>query len=121
MGQQNVDRIRHHQRFEPLQSPVALHLPLGIGCKIVPVVYPDQIKRLVTEADRCALLAQHADTLGCKQACDGIFNPYVRFVVSHASENAVRRSQARQHTNHLTLGFRVPTNVVPGQNDQVWF
>jgi hypothetical protein len=71
--------------------------------------------------DRCALLAQHADTLGREQACDGIFNPYVRFVVPHASENAVRRSQARQHTNSLTLGFRVPTNIVPGQRDQVWF
>ena len=64
VDQQDVDCIRHHQRFEPLQSPIALHLPLGIGCKIAPVVYPDQIKHLVTEPDRCALLTQHADTLG---------------------------------------------------------
>src|SRR4029077_15270251 len=114
VDQQNVDSIRHYQRLELLQSPVALNLLLGIGCNIAPVVYADQIKHLVTTPDRCALLAQHADTLGGEQARDGIFNAYVRVWVSHASETAVRRSQACQHTNRLTLGFRVPTNVVPG-------
>src|SRR6266478_1104423 len=117
--QQNVNRIRHYQRFELLQSPVALYLPRMHRGNIAPVVYPDQIKRLVTQADRCALLAQDADTLGGEQASDGLFNPHVRLMVSQASENAVRRSQARQRTNHLTLGFRVPTNIVPGQRDQV--
>src|SRR6266436_3325694 len=111
VGKQNVNGIRHHQRFELLQSPVV----------ITSVVYPDQIKRFATQPDGCALLSQHMDTLSGEQASDGLFNPHFRLVVSHASENAVRRSQARQHTNHLTLGFRVPTNVVPGQRDQVWF
>src|SRR6266481_6147876 len=119
VAQQNVNRIRHYQRFELLQSPVALYLPRMHRGNIAPVVYPDQIKRLVTKADRCALLAQDADTLGGEQASDGLFNPHVRLMVSQASENAVRRSQARQRTNHLTLGFRVPTNIVPGQRDQV--
>src|SRR6266700_5757055 len=86
VDQQNVYCVMHYQRFELLQSPVAFHLSLGIGCEIAPVVYPDQIKHLVTEPDRCALLAQHADTLGGEQARDGIFNPHVRFVVSHASD-----------------------------------
>ena len=89
--------------------------------KIAPVIYPDQIKCVVTVADWYALLAQHVDPLGGEQASDGIFNFHVRLVVSHASENAVRRSQACQHTNHLALSFRIPTNVVPSQCDQVWF
>ena len=89
--------------------------------KIAPVIYPDQIKRVVTEADWCALLAQHVDPPGGEQASDGIFNLHVRLMVPHASENAVRRSQAHQHTDHLALSFRIPTNVVPSQRDQVWF
>src|SRR6266436_4499081 len=121
VGEQNVNGIRHHQRFELLQSPVALYLLRMHRGHIAPVVYPNQINRIVTQPDRCALLAQHVNTLGGEQTSDALFNPHFRFVVSHTSENAVRRSQARQHTNHLTLGFRVPTNVVPGQRDQVWF
>src|SRR6266849_7679002 len=117
MGQQNVDCIWHDQCLEVLQSPFA-SLPRG---KLAAVVYPDQIKRLVTQPDKCAFLAQDADTLVGEQASDGRFNLHVRLMVSEASENAVRRSQARQRTNHLTLGFRVPTDVVPGQRDQVWF
>ena len=64
VDQQNVDCIRHHQRFEPLQSPIALYLLLTRRGEIASVVDPDQIKHLVTEPDKCALLAQHADTLG---------------------------------------------------------
>src|SRR5215475_12218690 len=54
VDQQNVDCIRHHQRFELLQAPVALYFLRMLRCKIAPVVYPDQIKRRVTEPDRCA-------------------------------------------------------------------
>jgi len=111
VGEQNVNGIRHHQRFELLQSPVV----------ITSVVYPDQIKRFATQPDGCALLSQHMDTLSGEQASDGLFNRTFRLMVSQASENAVRRPQARQHTNHVALGFPVPTDVVPGQGDQVSF
>src|SRR5438445_9696944 len=55
-----------------VRSPVFRNCVLSSSCmhrgKIAPVVYPDQIKRLVTQPDRCTLLAQHAATLGGKQA-----------------------------------------------------
>src|SRR5712664_1485489 len=91
----------------------------GVGARSLPWSIP--IRLSVSSRSRIGARSWRSmDTLGGEQTSDGLFNPHVRLVVSHASENAVRRSQARQHTHHLTLGFRVPTNVVPGQRDQVW-
>src|SRR5690242_6299950 len=111
VDQQNVDRIWHYQSFELLQSLFALYLLRMHRDNTASVVYPDQIENLIMHRDSCSLLAQDADTLGGEQPSDGVFNPRVRLVISKAPQNPVRRLQACQHTNHLILVLRLPTDV----------
>src|SRR5438132_739398 len=70
-----------------------------------------------TEPDRKARGTDAAVDIRGEQAGNGVFDFALLLVVPEAAENAMRRTQSRQHTNHLPFSLRIPANVVSSQND----
>src|SRR5207253_1271312 len=99
MNQQNVDCTPYHQLFD--LPAIDVTLPIRASC----LVYPDQVDLFVAQSDGCALLAQDADAFRGEQAGNGVFDFALLLVVPEAAENAMRRTQSRQHTNHLPLSL----------------